>query len=80
MRIICKHCSRVTTIKSYPYHFVCNCKKVLVWFGEKQHCEILENGRKYTKNTVKNIIAGNIYKMNSIEKAHYYREKYPKKQ
>ncbi len=80
MRIICKHCGRVTNIRNVPYHFVCDCKKVLMWFGEKQSCEILENGKKYPKNIVKNIRAGNIYKMDIREKERYYVEKYPKKQ
>ena len=80
MRIICKHCGRLTPIKSVPYHFVCDCKKVLIWFGEKQGCEIFETGKTYPRNTIKNIRAGNIYKMDTREKVRYYREKYPQKQ
>ena len=80
MRIICKHCGRLTYLKNAPYHFVCDCEKVLIWFGEKQECEIFENGKTYPRNTIKNIRAGNIYKMNTIEKVDYYKEKYPNKQ
>ena len=63
-----------------PYHFVCECGKILINFGEHLECEILENGKKYPAGHVKRILRGDVCKMNTPEKIQYFREKYLLKQ
>jgi len=63
------------TIKKIPEHYICSCNKVLIWFGEKGECEILQN-KNNPVGVVRNIKAGNVYKMKAHEKAHYFKEKY----
>lgn len=62
------------------YHFVCDCGMVLINFGYQQECEIIPSGKKHAGNYIKNILKGNIHKMDMPEKEMFFREKYSLKQ
>ena len=80
MRIICRHCNKLTKTKGRPEHFVCDCKKTLIFFGEQLGCDILENENVYPKNHVNNIFKKNRGEISPDERRLYFDQKYPVKQ
>ncbi len=80
MKIICGHCGRVMTIKQFPHHYVCSCKKVLIWFGEQKDCIIIESRKPYIKKIVSDFLKRDPKYMSLDEKTRFFEEKYPLKQ
>ena len=78
MKIECLYCGRSFNVIGEPFHFVCNCKRVLINFGKQQECKIVRKFRGYEKRKIKSF--GNISKMVFSEKTTFFENKYPKKQ